>query len=330
MGSFTPAYASLLLFGTIFGLEISDLPTLVFSASLVAIGLSAIQRGVLRFVLRPSSLVRNYARRSANEIIKETRATENEKVRKLISKTFSEEYGRRLSREIEEISYKESLLSQLEKTQMRSSESRVLLFLYLALVFGVSLTVGIGRFLISLTGIDLPIITAVTLEPSLIVSGSVLGLTAFSIGYKYEVTVYRQIVWRTIPVFTASDPQLAEGDNERKVEFVKKKLEASSSPVAKLAYREAIERLESDLKKAKQFAIEKEWLDNEVANATKMNPDEVRKISQSIAEKSVYAPRRFTRPFIAGARARALNLPPRNPSLGDSKKRGFDKGLPES
>lgn len=301
LGSFTPAYASLLLFGALFGVELSDLPTLLFTASLAAIGLSAVQRGVLRFVLRPSTLVRSYALRSAREIMKETRASESEKVRKKISRTFSDEYAMRLSREVEEINSKEYNLAAPVRTQMRSSEARVLVFMYLTLIFAVSLSIGLAKFLLILLQIDLPILTvAVTQDPILVVPASLLGLGAFYFGYKYESTAYRQIVWRTIPVFAASDPQLSEPLLERKVEFVESKIRRSNDEISKKAYGEMKERIEAELKQAKQFALEKEWLDGEVAVAANMNPDEVRRISQSVAEESVYRPGvlRFRRMFI--------------------------------
>ncbi len=291
LGSFTPAYASLLLFGALFGVELSDLPTLLFTASLAAIGLSAVQRGVLRFVLRPSTLVKSYALRSAQEIMKETRATESEKVRKQISRTFSEEYALRLSREVEEINFKEYNLAAPVRAQMRSSEARVLVFMYLTVILAVSLSIGLAKFLLLLLQIDLPILTvSVTQEPILVVPASLLGLGAFYIGYKSESTAYRQIVWRTIPVFAASDPQLSEPLLERKVESVKSKIRGSNDEISKEAYGEMKERIEAELKRAKQFALEKEWLDGEVAVVTNMTADEVRRISQSVAEESVYRP----------------------------------------
>jgi hypothetical protein len=203
ISNLTPSYASFLLFGYIFGYQPTDerLATYLFSATIAAIALSAIQPRVLRFVLFPSRKLEELVRRAEKKMVKESfkaKEVDDEtlkRTRKEIDKRIRDAFKPQIEEALDEFEYK-----KLEEGQRASrfeySEARLLLFFYLTLILAIALGIIFFKPIIP----TLPV--AISLEPILILLMS-SGVVVFILGLRTEVKKYRNAVWRTIPYIAA-------------------------------------------------------------------------------------------------------------------------------
>ena len=299
VGNFTPAYASLLLFGFIFGITSSDesfangfipvsIVPLLFTATLAAIGLSAIQPYVLRIVLRPSHSIDEYSSSLARRVMEKTfkkQKISGEKERKthrLLLSRFKGAYGPRLKEAIGDFEVKKMKMPEHQRSRFENSEARLLAFFYLSLIFGSS--IAIGSFKLTFPTLS----ESISSPPVPTILLSLLGLAVFLLGFIFEVSKYRRATWSTVPVIAAvTDPRQSPSSLQEKVRFVETEISRiADDDSRRVAYTKRLEILNTDLNRANADYLEKKWLDNEVAEEVGISDSEVRNLSEEFAPKA--------------------------------------------
>lgn len=292
IANITPAYASLLLFGFIIaGIppDSPQIPTYFFAATIAAIGMSAIQPYVIRFSIRPSDLVAKMADASAKHELesiplrdrKKIGMRTKEKTQEELTKRYKRKIDHLINREFDEFELSKMNMSSGERERFAYSEARLLAFFYLAIIFGVTLVIGLS----DLASAVLPVLPRwVSMEPVAVVIISLIGFLVFFIGYRKEKFVYRNAAWSHIPIMAAGIRDQSIDLLQEDLRYVENEKKNKKDAVSKKVLSEWKKEIETEYKEAYKFALAKNRFENRVAKEVGWVPEKIREIALEFSE----------------------------------------------